>query len=368
MAAVQGCVARTVVCAQIRNQARLAQVQVANGRGEDEAALPLARLALADAEQGFGAASPDTVDTLTQLGGLARNTGRLDEARQAFDRAHAVAAQLRLRQAQRIVIRRSQALVLLDMGRAAESRSLFQALLQETRDGYERGQQWHLLGKAEWALGHLDAASHAAAQAEAEASRVGHSLGVLLARQAAARLVMRRGDAAAALTQLLAIRNALAADGQADASAYMRDVRRLIAQAQLRLGDLQAAEAGILALRQDEPPPPNIDTSSRIELGELAAALAIRQGRAEKAIQHLDEGLSLLKAQLPDQHPRRLRHELMLAHARWLAGEGDAQALRTAAQRFAAWLPASSDWHGSLAVLQNASASTGATAVAALGF
>ncbi len=359
-AAVQGCSARTVVCAQARNQARLALVQIANGRGQDDAALPLARLALADAEQGFGLVSPDTVDTLTQLGSLARNTGRLDEARQAFNRAHDIAGQLRLRQSQRIVIRRSQALVLLDMGQAAAARALFQSLLPETTDAYERGQQWHLLGKAEWALGNLDAAAHAAAQSESEARQAQDSLGVLLAQQSAARLQLQRGEASAALARLLVVRDALVADGQTSASLYMLDVGRLITEAQLQLGDLATAEAGLSALQQAVQEGGHGATATRADLAELAAALALRQGRATQAVALLRTGQTLLQTQLPADHPRLLRQAVLLARAQWLAGTGDALSLRNAAARYAAGLPDGSAWHAGLAALTTAPAGAAA--------
>jgi serine/threonine-protein kinase len=334
-ATLDACRADGADCAQARSQALLAQLQVSNLRGLDDQALPLARRAVADAERGFGTRSADTVESLSQLGTLARNAGQLEEARAAFDRANSLAQPLRLRHSLRIEIRRNRALVWVDLGHWLQARDALNALWADTRSPYERGIQAHQRAKLQWLLGDLPESLLAAQQAEQAAASAQDDLGVWLARLAAARVRAWHGDAEA-LPAMLAIRDQLQAQGQDAGSLHLLEARRLVAEARLRRTP-DAASDDLRALLADLPQGRSATTLERAEVLQLSGHLAVLRGDTKLANRLYGDAHDLLRQRFALSHPRLLRSAWLLARS---AGDNPS----AAAARYAAVLPPQSVW------------------------
>lgn len=332
-----------------RSYAHAALMVLWSDRGQDALALEHARLNLQAARLGFGMRSADTALALEWLAVAARNLGQFAAARQAIDEAVAMTQQVPLRASQRLGMRRTQAMLLLDMGQAAAARDGLSALVTQPQTDAELAVQWRLLSMAHWALGAAAQALDAARQSSRLAQAQDDTLGVLLADLAATRALSLLGRHAEARSEVARINRDLTpaeAGASQDAHALER-VRglRLAAEVHLRAGDLSGAQDFLQAAHALRISAVGLPPTEAAEALDLQGCLDRASARWEDAAQAHRQARALWLTVLPDTHPLVLRNAFYAALA---TSKPDMAAAAQAAQRFADPLDADSAWRSSL--------------------
>ena len=336
-------------CAMARSYAHATLMVLWSDQGQDALALEQARLNLQAARLGFGMRSADTALALEWLAVVARNQGQFAAARQAIDEAVAMTQQVPLRASHRLGMRRTQAMLLLDLGQAAAARDALGSLVTQPQTDTELAVQWRLLASAHWALGAPAQALEAARRSSGLARAQDDTLGVLLADQVATRALSLLGRHAEARSEAARINRALTPDDggpnqHADPLQRVRGLR-LAAEVHLRAGDLAGAQdllGGAHALRQSATGFPPIEAA---EVLDLQGCLDRATARWEDAARAHRQARALWLATLPVTHPLVLRNAF---YATLAASPPDAPAVAQAAQSFAAHLEAKSAWRESL--------------------
>ncbi len=309
--AVAACTRQDPGCADARAAGHYALAALASWRGDNAAALEHSRALVEETRRSEGATSLAMAAAYETLATTARNTGRLDEATEAVERAQAIARERVMRAANRNRLDLLQAVIDLDMGRYSPARERLRALTQRPADATERPVQWRLLSSAELLAGDARAALEAATQAAASHPPGPPDIETWAARQAwavAASTLGRHAEARAAFDE--AIAGLLAAGLPAQASPVQR-AHRFRAEALLRQGSNAEAVAELeplaAAKRADA-----IETARVLDA--LGCALA-RTGQADAAAKRHAEAAALWAGAVPAAHPLRARNAALPAAA-----------------------------------------------------
>ena len=336
--ALAGCAADTLRCAKVRAYAHELLRNAANAKGDSAQALQQARLALHATQRGFGAQHVETALAWRSLAVILRNQGALREADAAITQASAIVQTATLRAADRADLRLKQALLHADMGRYAQAQSGFQALLQEPAAPALRAQQQRLLALVLFGQGWLAPAQDAADAALAAASQAQHAFESVLAQQVQASIASAQGQHGVAQAAITATLDGLRQLGLPEASVPVQRARRVAVEVALRAGRLDDARTTAATLL----PLAGVDAAVTLD---LQGTLARVTGNAPSAAMWHTQAAPLLAAELPPEHPLRLKNALNLALAHGLSAPGaDSQALRAAAAAYQQAWPAGSAW------------------------
>lgn len=349
--AMQACSDRSDDCLKVQAHGQGALRNLAVARGNGTEALDHARSAVHANTLAFGAESAETGAAWQFLAVVARNAARFSEAGDAIAQAVAVAQKAPLRAADAITLARTQAVVDIDLGRYEAARNQLAGLVVRTEPALERATQWRLLSVAHFGLGDFLAARDAAGQAAQAAHTATSVREELFAQQNGARAEAMLGHAAAAARQLEATVSSLRSLKYAEDSVEVLRARRLHAEALLRRGDLAAATTEVATVLEGHglaKHPHPIDWALALD---LAGALALAEGRATEASRlHAAAGTKLATS-LAANHPLNLRNKLYAALANHRAQPSAASQadLKATLQALLRATPAGSGW---LAVLE----------------
>lgn len=343
-AAIDECRGAEQHCARAESYARQALRDLAQRRGDIDAALAQAGWTVEASARAFGADDVETLIDRLQLAITQRNAGRLAAAMQTLDALRGAAAATPMHSGDRIQFRLWDAVILADTGRHPEAIAAIDALLQDPDARDMRPTLLRVRSRSSYQLGQWASALSDASQAVAANS--GRALEHALSRQTLARAAARVGPARSAAAELDAVDAELASLGLAAASVERLRVTRLAAEALLLAGDDAAAAARLSRVRTlhgtAATPIAPLDYA---QLLQLQATLARRSGDLQAAAVALSQAAPWLQA-LPLAHPWRRRQAVELA----LAAD-DAQALRQAIEPWIAELPADSGLRAALQAL-----------------
>lgn len=336
--ALAGCGSDTTRCAKVRAYAHDLLRNAANARGDGVQALQQARLALQAYQRGFGDAHVETALSWRSLAVILRNQGALREAATAIAQAIHIAQTTPLRAADGLDLRLKQALLQVDLGRYTEARRELDALLAEPARPALRAQQQRLLAQVLLGQGLLGPALAAADAASLAARQAQHAWEAALALQVQAGALSGLGQHAAAQRDITATLAGLRRLGLPEGSVPLQRASRLAAEFALRAGRLDEAHSIADALA----PLAGVDQGLALE---LKGVLARHAGDDAGAVARHAEAATLFAAELPPEHPLRLKNAFNLALARWLAGgAGDRSNLANAAAHCLQPWPADSAW------------------------
>ena len=361
------CSSSDTECAKARAYANHALALIENQAGHAEAALAYARATLQEMTRGFGPNDSNVQDALESLAMAARNAGQLEEARQALARALEIGQTSTLRDADRLRLERTQALLALDMGQFASAAAQLAGLLPRLPVSVERAIVLRLQSNALAALGDADGAWQAAEQAVLMSRADKPQAAWAFALLARARALSLQGRHAQALADLQAASAALGMLGYAADTVEVLRAGRLRAEAMLRAGQTeparQALEAGVAqltALTSAGPRRPAHEAELAQTLDLLGCVLA-RAGDVKTAGARHGQARIWLQKNLPADHPFMDRNALYRVAATALE-QGTSAARDDWAQRARAYqarFPPSSLWHVWLSPAADPSACTG---------
>ncbi|MGM9479968.1 protein kinase domain-containing protein [Roseateles sp. NT4] len=336
--ALEGCGADTALCAKARAYAHDVLRNLANASGDTTQALLHARLAVQAYQRGFGSEHSETALAWRNQAIIQRNQGALRDAADSITNASRIAASAPLRANDLLDLRMKQALLQTDLGAYAPARAALEALLAEHPPTPARVEQSRMLAQVLLAQGLLpaaeaaaDAAARDAQGAQLEWDRVMAVQTRAIARSALGRHADAQRDIAAALTGLQQL-------GLPAESVPQQRARRFAAEIALRAGQFDAAAAMAKPLLP-------LAGIHRAQVLVLQGVLARQSGDAGGAVALHTQAAALLAAELPRDHPLRLRTALELALAQWLAGgAGDRSALSAARADYVRAWPQGSAW------------------------
>lgn len=297
-------------CAKARYYAEVTLATAELRRGHPAAAVALMRSGVADSEIGFGSRHPETALGLLGLALFLRQAGELEEAAQVLERADTLSRGLKLRQADRVQLARTRAVLAFDLGHYAQAHDLLQSLLAGGADPTDRAVLWRLQATVDLALGHPAQARQSAARALASASAPARGTEHLFALQALARALAMDGDAPAARQAMDTVQAGLRDAGYAEQALESLRARRFVAEIALREGRVENALALLRPLAEQQQ---RVRAGQEVEYAQTLELL----GCAERDAGHVDSALDahrraaeILAAKLPPDHPYRLRNAL----------------------------------------------------------
>jgi tetratricopeptide (TPR) repeat protein len=339
--AVADCRDDSIDCAKARYYAHRLLANHHNAVAATAPALQHARQAVDEAERGFGPADTNTAAAYEQLAVIARNAGRFVDAGQAADKAIAIADRLVMRASARASLQRTQALIDIDLGRHADAALRLRAMLDAQPADGQRAFGLRLLATAELGLGRAQAAADAAQASTRLAQERGDGVGKLLAEQVLAQAQALLGDADGAVARQRSVLEALPAAGlRVGSTPYLR-AQRVLAETQMRAGQLDAAAALLAALdatHRAAPQPHRPEWARTLYLlGVLAAARA--QHTEAAALQA--QALARLEGVLPAAHSSaaQSRFQLALTQRHLLAGADAEKSVERALREALSGLP-----------------------------
>ena len=337
-AALAGCGADTVLCAKVRAYGHDVLRNLANARGDLEQAVLQARLAVQAYQRGFGNDHPETALAWRSYAVIQRNQGALRDAAESIAQARRIATRAPLRLADALDVRMKEALLQIDLGAYAPARSTLEAMLAENSAAATKVEQRCLLSQVLLAQGLLPAADSAATIAAGAAQDARREWDLALAVQTRAVARSALGQHAAAQQDIADALAVLQRLGLPAESVPIQRAQRFAAEIALRAGQLDVAEAIARPLLQ-------LAGINRAQRLALHGVLARQRGDATGAAALHAEADALFAAELPPDHPLRLRNALDLTVAQWLAGgAGDRSALAAARANYAQIWPAGSAW------------------------
>ena len=383
--ALAGCSAASARCAKARAYAHNVLMHLANQRGDRSSALAHAEQEVAATEQAHGPGHAELAMALMQLAIMRRNQGSLTDAAVALARADAIARRTPLRATDLRSLHLHQALLQIDLGQYAAAQQGLTQLLAEpdamaadvsalqpaspavlaasqppSTSVQRRALPYRLLAQALVAQGLLDDALRAADAGLVIAQAAGNGWELAFGRQARARALSGLGRHADATRDIQATLDGLTRRGLPVSGIEQLRARRLAGEIALRAGQTALASAWLAPLPAAHRRTPAQGVLAPVDLAQTLDLLGTmaRQRANLVAAQGLHaEASAMLAAQLPAEHPLRLRNQLLSALAAWLAvatsatpaeasgaaGPTHAALVQTAA-RYLQSLPAASAW------------------------
>jgi serine/threonine-protein kinase len=321
-------------CGQVRVQAHYALASLASHLGENEQAYAQAQ-AMRDEAQRW-ADVPTRIGALEALASTARNQGRFEVGAAAVREALQLAEGQQLRAVNRHRLTLLGAALDSDLGRYAQAADALRALDQPGKTPTERSLVLRLAAQAEWNAVRPAAAVEMARRAWATLPEGAIATERAFVQQALATALALDGDHEAARTALTQAQATMGQAGIPPASPLQLRLRRLDGELLLRRGDAAAALSRMQALVAEEAALTLAPLERTRALGWLGCSLSLL-GRREEALPVLQEVLTLTAGQLPAGHPRVLRAELARD---WAQGRDG----RATLARLLASLPADSRW------------------------
>jgi tetratricopeptide (TPR) repeat protein len=337
-------------CAKARYYAGVTLASVELRRGHALAAVALMRTGVVDSEAGFGSSHPETALGELGLAIFLRQAGELEEAGRALERADGISRHVKLRQADRIQLARTRAVLALDLGNYAQAHDLLQALVSTVPKGTDRAVLWRLQATVDLAQGRPALARGSAAQALASAAPASNGTERLFALQALARAMAMDGEPGAARQAMETVLAGLHEAGYADQALEILRARRFAAEIVLREGRVADALALLRPLAEAQE---RVRAGQDVEYAQTLELLGCAErdaGHPEAALAAHRRAAEIFIGKLPPAHPYLQRNALYqeAAAAATHPAAGAASRLTTDARAYADRFPADSLWRRSI--------------------